>query len=269
MGGIVFLAALPMAILLVGQGGPGPMVFCLVALANGLIGLLDDWIIVLKKRSLGLKARHKLLGQAVIALALYGYVIRAGHVSTKMAVPFLGSFDLGWGYLILVFCVLAGTTNAVNLTDGQDGLASGVMAGTASFLGLAAWSSGYHEMALCFTALVGVSLGFLWHNAPPARIFMGDTGSLALGGALAAGAILMKMEIWLLLFGWVFVLETLSVILQVISFKTTGKRIFRMSPLHHHFELGGTPESLVTVRFWIANILAGAFCLYLYMSQLT
>ncbi len=246
-----------------------------VTLWTGFIGFLDDYLKVVKKRSKGLVGRYKLVGQVSLGLGL-GLFLYFSPLSPELGVgielPFLKGvlLNLGLLYVPLVVLVLTGTSNAVNLTDGLDGLAIGVVSIIfVAFTGLAYVSGhklfseylnivylpGAGELTVYCAAVVGASLGFLWFNAHPAEIFMGDTGSLSLGGALGTVAILLKKELLLVILGGVLVMEALSVILQVWSFKRTGRRIFRMAPLHHHFELQGWHESKVVVRFWILAVL--------------
>jgi phospho-N-acetylmuramoyl-pentapeptide-transferase len=247
---------------------PGALVV-LVIMAAASIGFLDDWIKVRHRRSLGLNKRAKFTAQVVVAV---GFALAAEHwagVNTHLSFTRTGalSFDFGEaGWILWAVFVLVGTANAVNLTDGLDGLASG--SATFCFACLAVigyWQfrhfSLYHvsaalDLALSSVALAGACLGFLWWNAPPARIFMGDTGSLAIGSGLAALCLQMNLQLLLPVIGGLFVIETLSVVVQVVSFWVFGRRVFRMAPLHHHFELLGWPETTVLVRFWI---LAGLF----------
>lgn len=227
----------------------------LVILAYGGIGWLDDYLIIKKKQNKGLSARQK-LGLQIASGALFAvYLSTSGH-GTAVTLPVThGTLDLGWAYYPLIVLVMTGTTNAVNLTDGLDGLAAGTMA--IAFGGLAWLLSEYASFAALgsittlLLALIGACLGFLWFNSHPAQVFMGDTGSLALGAAIAACAIIGHLELYLIPLGAVFVAETLSVIIQVVSFKTTGQRVFKMSPLHHHFELSGWAETKVVQRFYL------------------
>src|SRR3954469_4559486 len=234
-----------------------------VTFGFGLLGFLDDFIKVVLKRNLGLTSRQKLLGQIIISVIFYLIYKHTGQ-STEIKFPF-GDFsiDLGWGYVFLIIFWLVGFSNAVNLTDGLDGLVSGTAAIAFGAFAVLAWNQNQFEIAVFSVAVVGAVLGFLVFNAHPAKVFMGDTGSLALGGAIATIAILAKLEIILLIIGGVFVIETLSVILQVISFKTTGKRIFRMSPLHHHYELIGWSEWRVVVTFWSVGLLFAIIGIYI------
>lgn len=235
----------------------------LVTLGFGLLGFLDDFIKVVMKRNLGLTSRQKLLGQIIIS-AIFYIILKQNEFSTEITIPFLNySFDIGWFYIVFVIFWLVGFSNAVNLTDGLDGLVSGTSAIAFGAFAVLAWNQSQFEIAIFSVAVVGAVLGFLVFNAHPAKVFMGDTGSLALGGAIATIAILLKLEILLVIIGLVFVIETLSVILQVISFKTTGKRIFRMSPLHHHYELIGWSEWRVVVTFWSVGLLCAILGIYI------
>jgi phospho-N-acetylmuramoyl-pentapeptide-transferase len=235
----------------------------LVTLGFGLLGFLDDFIKVVMKRNLGLTSRQKLLGQIIIS-AIFYFIFKQNEFSTVISIPLTDySFDLGWFYILFVIFWLVGFSNAVNLTDGLDGLVSGTSAIAFGAFAVLAWSLSQFEIAIFSVSVVGAVLGFLVFNAHPAKVFMGDTGSLALGGAIATVAILLKLEILLVVIGLVFVIETLSVILQVISFKTTGKRIFRMSPLHHHYELIGWSEWRVVVTFWSVGLLCAILGIYI------
>ncbi|ASB89724.1 phospho-N-acetylmuramoyl-pentapeptide-transferase [Bacillus sonorensis] len=234
-----------------------------VTVGYGLLGFLDDYIKVVMKRNLGLTSKQKLIGQIVIAVVFYA-VYYAQGLPTYIRIPGTDiSFDFGWAYLILVIFMLVGGSNAVNLTDGLDGLLSGTAAIAFGAFAILAWNQSQYDVAIFSVAVVGAVLGFLVFNAHPAKVFMGDTGSLALGGAIVTIAILTKLEILLVIIGGVFVIETLSVILQVISFKTTGKRIFKMSPLHHHYELVGWSEWRVVVTFWTAGLLLAVLGIYI------
>ena len=235
-----------------------------VTVGYGLIGFLDDFIKVVLKRSLGLKAREKLLGQIFIALVLAYFCATLLGRGTDLWIPLLGiNLDIGIFYYVLIFFVLVGTTNAVNLTDGLDGLAAGVTIIAATAYMVIAGVFLKPGLSVFCAALAGACIGFLRHNSYPARVFMGDTGSLALGGALAAIAVLTKTEFLLVLVGGVYVIETLSVIIQVISFQTTGKRVFRMSPIHHHFELCGWSENKVVIGFWLAGCCFAGLALWI------
>ncbi|ASN05851.1 phospho-N-acetylmuramoyl-pentapeptide-transferase [Virgibacillus necropolis] len=238
------------------------LIFVLVG--YGLLGFLDDFIKVALKRNLGLTSKQKMLGQVVIALVFY-VILRMNNFDTYVQVPGTDiQWDLGFGYALLIIFMLVGTSNAVNLTDGLDGLLAGTAAIAFGAFGILAWSGfPQNEVTIFALSTVGALLGFLIFNAHPAKVFMGDTGSLALGGSLAAIAILTKLEIILIIIGGVFVIETLSVIIQVISFKTTGKRVFKMSPLHHHYELMGWSEWRVVTTFWLVGLLFAALGVYI------
>lgn len=273
MGGTIFLAGIITGVLLVAWlagrepllGWQDGLTVLGVMLSYGAIGFIDDFIKVALKRPLGLRAREKLGGQVLVAVLLAGVAVFALGRDTDLVIPFSGFIrdggmviDLGWWFYLL-FCifVVVGTANAVNLTDGLDGLAAGsvaIAAGALTFLALAVDKT---WVGVVMAATAGGCVGFLAFNRYPARVFMGDTGSLALGGGLAAAAVVTRSELFLLVIGGVFVAETLSVILQVISFQLFGKRIFRISPLHHHFELAGWSEVRVVAVFWaVAGLLA-------------
>jgi phospho-N-acetylmuramoyl-pentapeptide-transferase len=225
-----------------------------ITLGCGLLGFLDDYLKVVLRRPLGLKARHKIVGQLLLGILLVWGAVMLGR-DTALIIPFIGyEIDLGLFYYLFVVIVLISATNAVNLTDGLDGLAGGLMAIAGAVYVLISWMTGHNAAAVFAGALAGGSLGFLRYNHHPAKIFMGDTGSLALGGALAALAVITGTELVLPILGAVFVLEVLSVIIQVVSFQLTGKRVFKMSPLHHHFELCGWPEVRVVHLFWLMGI---------------
>lgn len=258
MGGIIILAALIVPTLIYASKSVEVWLALFVTIGHGLVGFLDDFIKVVLKRSLGLKARQKLMGQIIMAVALAYIASVYMHRGTDLWIPLLSiNFDLGPLYYVLIFLVLVGTTNAVNLTDGLDGLAAGTTTVAAVVYAIICLSFGKFELAIFCVALAGATLGFLRFNAHPAKIFMGDTGSLALGGALAAVAVMTKTELLLVLVGGVFVIEALSVIIQVASFKATGKRVFLMSPIHHHFELSGWAETKVVIAFWLAGVIFG------------
>ncbi|HVR30900.1 MAG TPA: phospho-N-acetylmuramoyl-pentapeptide-transferase [Thermoanaerobaculia bacterium] len=272
MGGVLILFALTVPTLLWARLDDAYVwVAVLATLAFGAIGFADDWLKVRRRTNKGLSARAKLLLQCVVALAVGGALYRLPIAST-LALPFFKElvYDLGPFYLLLVLVVLVGSSNAVNLTDGLDGLAIGATLIAAATYSIFTYIAGHRvaaeylqvayvpgagEAAIFCSALVGASLGFLWWNSHPAEVFMGDVGSLAIGGAIGTVALLAKQEVILVLVGGLFVLEAMSVILQVASFKLRGKRIFRMAPLHHHFELAGWKEPQIIVRFWILAIL--------------
>ncbi len=235
-----------------------------VIVGYGFLGFLDDFIKVVMKRNLGLTSKQKMLGQIIIALVFY-FILKANDFPTYIQIPGTNiQWELGWGYALLIVFMLVGASNAVNLTDGLDGLLAGTAVIAFGAFGILAWYGFPQSEVLIFAlAVVGALLGFLLFNAHPAKVFMGDTGSLALGGAIAAIAILTKLEIILVIIGGVFVIETLSVIIQVISFKTTGKRVFKMSPLHHHYELLGWSEWRVVTTFWLIGLIFSALGIYI------
>jgi phospho-N-acetylmuramoyl-pentapeptide-transferase len=259
MGGIIFLVPLVMVMLLLNRPGPQTYTVLLVTLGFGLIGFTDDFIKIVLRRPLGLKARYKLMGQGVLSLILVGVVVLLLGRGTSVPFPFSNwHLELGWFYYPFALLVVVYTSNAVNLTDGLDGLAGGVTFIVAlAYLCICA-RAGQNELAIFAGAIAGGCLGFLVFNLHPARVFMGDTGSLALGVAIACLAILTKTELLLPLIGGIYLLETLSVILQVIFFRFTRKRLFRMSPLHHHFELSGWPETRVVFTFWVTAMVFAA-----------
>ncbi len=267
MGGIVILLSILVTTLVMTGKYSEPSVktylLLLVTIGFGILGFLDDFIKVVLKRNLGLTSKQKLLGQIIISVIFY-IILKKSDIPTDISIPFVHtSVDLGWFYLIMIIFWLVGFSNAVNLTDGLDGLVSGTAAIAFGAMAIIAWHQSQYDIAVFSVAVVGALLGFLVFNAHPAKVFMGDTGSLALGGALATVAILTKLEILLIIIGFVFVMETLSVILQVISFKTTGKRIFKMSPLHHHYELVGWSEWRVVVTFWSVGLLCAILGIYI------
>lgn len=274
MGGVLILMAIAVATLLWCNLTNIYVWLCLfVTLGFGGIGFVDDYRKLIKKDPKGLRAKEKYLLQSLVAIlaAIALYTLSDTQVETALILPLfkdlmipLGVFFIPW-----VFLVLTGASNAVNLTDGLDGLAILPTVLVAAGLGIYAYVSGHHhfaeylhmpfirgtgEMTIICGAIAGAGLGFLWFNAHPALVFMGDVGALALGGLLGIIAVIIRQEIVLAIMGGVFVLETISVAMQVVSFKLTGKRIFRMAPIHHHFELKGWPESRVTVRFWIITV---------------
>lgn len=268
MGGVMIILSIVITSIIMGYklGVIGTELWLLifVLLGYGLLGFADDFIKVVMKRNLGLTSLQKLVGQIIIALIFY-YVLQAEGFSTYIEIPGTSfQFDLGWFYPIFIIFILVGSSNAVNLTDGLDGLLSGTAAiAFGAYAILTLFFGAHTETAIFAISVVGALLGFLVFNAHPAKVFMGDTGSLALGGAIAAIAIITKTEILLVIIGGVFVIETLSVIIQVISFKTTGKRVFKMSPLHHHYELLGWSEWRVVTTFWLIGLVFAALGIYI------
>lgn len=230
-----------------------------------LIGFIDDYEKAIKKNNAGISPKQKIVLQLGFSIAFaafaayYSYGANGMVTGTEVWIPFVDKYvDFGWLYIPFVIFVLVAFSNAVNLTDGLDGLASGVTALVAFFMVVGGLAFGYTGIPVIFGAVAGGCLGFLIYNKNPARIFMGDTGSMALGGVLAGGAIMMKMEFLVAIAGLIYVIEALSVIMQVIYFKKTGKRIFKMAPIHHHFELCGMSERKVVAMFWALTLL---FCL--------
>lgn len=263
MGGIIMIAAILITTLTSGRLNKDLYIILFSTIGFGLIGFIDDFIKVVLKRNLGLKAYQKLIGQITIAVIIAVYQSKISVYETQVLVPFLNTYlDLGFLYIPFVAFVVVATTNSVNLTDGLDGLAAGVTLIVSSFFSLVALNWGYPSIAVFSAALTGACLGFLRFNAYPAKVFMGDTGSMALGGAIASIAILMNLTLFIPIVGGIYFAEALSVIIQVISFKTTGKRIFKMSPLHHHFELSGWKETKIVVVFWSVTLLLCIIGLY-------
>ena len=296
MGGILIVVSIVTSTLL-WTDLTNPLGWLLVGstIAFGLVGFADDYLKILKKRSLGLRARSKIGAQLLVACAI-GYILvdlaDRGLFSTRLTVPFIKTFtpDLVLSsfagtplfflaylpFLLFIGLVLVGASNAVNLTDGLDGLAIGSVLIASGALTVVTYVTGHlvfseyldiqfippvAEVTIFCGSMVGASMGFLWYNAHPAEVFMGDVGSLALGGAIGTVAVVIRQELLLIVIGGVFVVEALSVMAQVVSFKWRGKRIFRMAPLHHHFELAGWTESKVIIRFWIAALLFAMFSL--------
>ena len=275
MGGALILVALVLATLLwTDLGNRYVWVALLTTIAFGAIGWADDYRKLIDKNPRGIGARAKFLWQSAagLAAALFLYATASAPAETALIVPLFKevSIPLGWGFVVLAYFVIVGTSNAVNLTDGLDGLAIMPTVMVAAALGVFAYVSGNTiysgylglpyvagagELLIFCSSLVGAGLGFLWFNTYPAQVFMGDIGSLALGAAVGVVAVIVRQEIVLFVMGGVFVMETVSVILQVASYKLVGRRIFRMAPLHHHFELKGWPEPRVIVRFWIVSLI--------------
>ncbi len=282
MGGLIVLGAILIPMLLWGDmTNPYVLLMLLLTVWLGALGFLDDYLKVIKKKRKGLIARYKLIGQIGIGLIVGGtlyFLPELRPFNSLTTVPFIKNvnFDYSYFYIPVVIFVITATSNAVNLTDGLDGLAIGTVGITALALGIMSYITGNidfsryldivylrgtGELSVYCTALLGASLGFLWYNAYPAQVFMGDTGSLALGGAIAGISLMIKKELVLPILGGIFLAEELSVIVQVLYFKYTkkkygeGKRLFRMAPLHHHFELDGIPEPKIVARFYIVGIL--------------
>lgn len=256
MGGIIFLAGITLAGLLTVPRNPEGVLVLAVLLGFGMIGFIDDFLKIALHRPMGLKAREKLAGQILIALLLAFLAVSTLGRGTDLIIPFSSkTIELGTTWYIF-FCIFAvvGVANAVNLTDGLDGLASGVTVVTSAAFAIIAIVLHQTGVASIMAAVTGGCLAFLFFNRYPAKVFMGDTGSLALGGALGAAAVLTRSELFLVIIGFIYVLETVSVIIQVFSFQVFGRRVFRMSPLHHHFELGGWSENRIVITFVAATI---------------
>jgi phospho-N-acetylmuramoyl-pentapeptide-transferase len=276
MGGLLLLVAAAIAFLALSQYTSIGLTVFLCAVGCGAIGFLDDVLKLRRERSLGLRGRYKLLLLALVSGGV-GYITYHRDFETSVYLPIVnGKLPLSWGWYLLVFLMIAGAANAVNLTDGLDGLAAGtgvIAVFTFTAMAVIAWirlcppphrNDIYLDLSIVGAALIGATVGFLWYNAWPAEVFMGDTGSMAIGGALAAFAIVMKVEFLLLLIGGIFVIEALSVIIQVISFRYFGRRVFLMAPIHYHFEMKAWSETKIMVRFWIACAIlcALAFAFY-------
>ena len=271
MGGILFLIPLVVISLSLSKGNREYVIVAVLStMIFALIGFLDDYISVVKKRSLGLRAYQKMIGQLVVAVGLAYYAYSNPQIGSSVIIPFTGTeWDLGIFYIPITVFIIIGTVNSVNLTDGLDGLCSGVTLIISAALSIILIFAGkqalnqeltrlaenYQGLLVFAAALTGVLLGFLRYNAHPAQVFMGDTGSFGLGGAVSAISVLLRIPLWLPVFGGVYMAEAISVILQVGSFKLRGKRIFRMAPLHHHFELAGMHETRVVAMFLIATVI--------------
>ena len=266
MGGVVFVIAALLSALIVNfsqLANPQLILISIVLVGYSDIGFIDDGLIILKHQNEGLKAWQKFLLQAILAIICYWFlkefiVPANGMAFTEIQIPIVKvNIDLGYFYALLVFIMFTGESNGVNLSDGLDGLATGLtMVAIAPFIIYAIMIKDY-VVASYGAAMIGALLGFMFFNYHPARIFMGDVGSLGLGGFLAILAILTKQELLLILVGGVFLMETLSVIIQVVSFKTRGKRVFKMAPIHHHFEMLGWSEQQVTISFWFVGFICG------------
>ncbi|SCX88791.1 phospho-N-acetylmuramoyl-pentapeptide-transferase [Alkaliphilus peptidifermentans] len=267
IGGIIIIVSILITSLTSGLLNTDMLVALSATIAFGIIGFVDDFIKVVLKRSLGLRAYQKIVLQTIVAIMLAIYQSNVSSMGTKIIVPFIkGSFtignivipeylDLGLLYIPFIIFVVLSTVNSANLTDGLDGLAAGVTLIITAFLSLVAINGGYTSLAIFSASVTGACLGFLKFNSHPAQVFMGDTGSLALGGAVVSVAILMNISLLIPIIGGIYFAEAVSVILQVASYKLTGKRIFKMSPLHHHYELSGWAETKVVVVFWITTVI--------------
>ena len=282
MGGLVLLAGMLVACALMAEWTPGLVLAVAVTLVTGSLGLLDDIESVAHGRSLGLTPSQKMAGLILISVAFCLVAVNVCGISPEIRFPGGLAIDLGvltteldlggttvlvpWLYLVFVFLLMAGLSNAVNLTDGLDGLAGGCTMVVMLAMAMVAFRYDELDLAIFAASIAGACVGFLWHNCYPASIFMGDTGSLALGAALAALAVLTKTEVTSLIMGGIFVCEALSVMIQVTSFRLTGKRVFLMTPIHHHFEQMGWAENKVVIRFWIVSAAFAALGFALYFQ---
>lgn len=246
----------------------------IVFILFGIVGLFDDYLSIKLDRSLGLRAKYKILFQLLISIIFAFILINYFGIDTKLEIPVIyRSIELGYGYYLLIPLMIISTSNAVNLTDGLDGLVAGTTAAVLGVLSLIGYVLSFSitfeygiDLAILSAAIMAASIGLLWWNAAPADIFLGDTGSLSLGAVIAILAILLKVEIYLIVIGGLFVIETLSVIIQVLYFKLTKKRVFLMAPIHHHFELLGWPEIKIIIRFWLISLIfaiIGYFLFYI------
>src|ERR1700732_2584485 len=270
MGGVILLLAVSVAFLILTDFEWRSVGVLGATLACALLGFADDYTKLVKRRSLGLRARTKLGITIAISLGLWYIARYQAHLQSDLELRFVDyHIDLGPLYPVLIYLVVAGTTSAVNLTDGLDGLAAGCAAIVLlAYVGITfITGEGDADLAMLAGVLVGACIGFLWFNAFPATIFMGDTGSLGLGGAIAGLAVMTKTELLLVLLGGIFVVEALSVVVQVISFQTTRRRVFLMAPIHHHFELKGWSETKIILRFWIVAAICGAIGFAIYRQS--
>src|SRR5580704_10910537 len=268
MGGVLIFLAVSVPFLILSNYEWRSIGVFAAAIACALLGFADDYIKLVRRRSLGLRARTKLGITIAISLALWFVAVHEAHLPTNLQLNFVDyHVQLGPLFPLLIYFVVAGTTSAVNLTDGLDALAAGCAAIVLlAYIGIA-FLAGDFDMAMLAGCLVGGCIGFLWYNAFPATIFMGDTGSLGLGGAIAGLAVMTKTEVLLILLGGIFVIEALSVAIQVISFQTTRKRVFLMAPIHHHFELRAWSETKIILRFWIVAAICGAIGFAIYRQS--
>jgi phospho-N-acetylmuramoyl-pentapeptide-transferase len=269
MGGIIIFTAISIPFLLLWDGDDRAIGVFGVGLACALLGFADDYTKIIKRRSLGLRGRTKLFATLLISVGLWLVATRLADLPDTLNLRIVDAqIDLGYLYPVFIYLVLAGTTSAVNLTDGLDGLAAGSVAIVfLAYIGIT-FTTQQDELALVTACFIGACVGFLWFNSFPASIFMGDTGSLGLGGAVAALAVMTKTEILLIILGGIFVIEALSVLIQVFSFQTFRKRVFLMAPIHHHFELQSWSETKIILRFWIVAAVCSAIGFTLYQQSL-
>ena len=271
MGGIIVIIAIAAPFLILSSHTAQALGVFGVAVACALLGFADDYTKIVKRRSLGLRARTKLAVTIAISIGLWLVATEVADLSNTLRLRIVDyQVDLGIFYPVLIYLVVAGTTSAVNLTDGLDGLAAGCAAIVLlAYIGITFITTGQRDLALISACLVGACIGFLWFNSFPAQIFMGDTGSLALGGAIAALAIMTKTEILLIILGGIFVIEALSVAIQVFSFQAFRKRVFLMAPVHHHFELQAWSETKIILRFWIVAAACSAIGFTIYQNSIS
>jgi phospho-N-acetylmuramoyl-pentapeptide-transferase len=270
MGGVLIFVAVTIPFLILGDYDAVSLSCWGIAMACAGLGFIDDYTKLTKRRSLGLSGRWKLAVQAVLAIALWYVAKEQVHLSNVLQVRiFDAQIDLGVFYPVLIFLVLAGASNGVNLTDGLDGLAAGCAAIVfLAYTSMSVITGGLNDLALLSACFVGACVGFLWFNSFPAGVFMGDTGSLGLGGGIAAMAVMTKTEVLLLIIGGIFVIEALSVLIQVISFQRFRRRVFLMAPVHHHFELLAWSETKIILRFWIVAAIFSAIGFTLYQQSI-
>ena len=269
MGGLFMLLSAVLVVIFNKMIDPSVLWLLFLTLGHGLLGFLDDFIKAEKKRNLGLTAKQKMLGQIILAVLFCWGVVDTLHLPYSIAIPFTHTdISIGLLYYPFVVLVIVGASNAVNLTDGLDGLASGCCVIAFSAYAMFCYMTGFNDLGYFIIILAGSCIGFLFFNYHPAKIFMGDTGCLALGGAIAGISVMTRTELLLIFLGLIFVLEALSVIIQVASFQLTGKRVFKMSPLHHHFELSGWSEVHVVWAFWIFEGIAACVSLLLAIRAL-
>jgi len=271
MGGIIIFVAIAAPFLILSSHTARALGVFGVAIACALLGFTDDYTKIVRRRSLGLRARTKLIVTIVISLGLWWVATKEANLSNELRLRIVDySIDLGVFYPVLIYLVVAGTTSAVNLTDGLDGLAAGCAAIVLlAFIGITFITTGQRDLALLSACLVGGCIGFLWFNSFPAQIFMGDTGSLGLGGAIAGLAVMTKTEILLVILGGIFVIEALSVAIQVFAFQAFRKRVFLMAPVHHHFELMAWSETKIILRFWIVAAACSAIGFTIYQNSIS
>jgi phospho-N-acetylmuramoyl-pentapeptide-transferase len=269
MGGVIVFLAISIPFLILSEYDWRSVGVFAAAVACALLGFADDYTKLVRRRSLGLRGRTKLAVTIAISLGLWFIATHEAHLPSTLRLRFVDyQVDLGPFYPLLIYLVVAGTTSAVNLTDGLDGLAAGCTAIVMlAYVGITFVATDY-DLAMLAGCVVGACVGFLWFNAFPATIFMGDTGALGLGGAIAGMAVMTKTEILLILLGGIYVIEALSVLVQVVSFQTTRRRVFLMAPIHHHFELKGWSETKIILRFWIVAAICAAIGFTVYHSSL-